>query len=325
MNAIVPTNIQLPSHLAGRLSQPSAVAGAMTAGIGTSAGYKRISIRGGRFRVREGSQETVLPDHKLRCVIVGASPNMTKTFYKGAYNPKAEDKSPDCYSNDGIRPAKDASDPQSQLCATCEQNQWGSKMTETGARMKACADQKRLAVISADDDSPEPELYLFQVTPAALSEFRNYGNQLAAKGFPPELCVTEISFDPNEAYPKATFKFGGFVDEGMVATIDGLVGSAKVHEITGELPVTAEVVPATPKPSPIKVKAKEEYVPKVEVEDAVFEEEAVEAAPVKGFGSKAAPKPVQAPPPKAAPPVAQSSNLASDIQDILNGLGDDDE
>lgn len=324
MNAIVPTNIQLPSHLAGRLSQPSAVAGAMTAGIGTSASYKRISIRGGRFRIREGSNETVLPDPKLRCVIVGASPNMTKTYYKGAYNPKAEDKSPDCYSNDGIRPAKDASDPQSQLCANCEQNQWGSKMTENGQRMKACADQKRLAVISADDNSSEPELYLFQVTPAALSEFRNYGNLLASKGFPPELCITEISFDPNEAYPKATFKFGGFVDEDMVATIDSLVGSPKVTEITGELPMAAEVV-ETSAPAP-KVQPKKAPEPQPQViEDAEFEEVApAPASPTKGFGAKAAPKPAApAAAPKAA--VAQSSSLAADIQDILNGIGDDDE
>src|SRR5690606_26393745 len=182
MSALVPTNVQLPAHLSDRLGGPSALAGAMTSGIaaGSGTGFKRISIRGGRFRIREGSTETVLPDNVLRAVIVGASPNVTKSFYKGAYNPKAEnaERKPDCYSNDGIRPAADAADPQAQQCATCPQNAWGSKITDAGTKMKACADQKRLAVISADDHSAEPEFYLFQVTPAALTQFRQYGELL---------------------------------------------------------------------------------------------------------------------------------------------------
>lgn len=316
MNALVTTNVQLPAHLANRVGGPSALAGAMTAGIGTPSTYKKISIRGGRFRIREGSNESVLPSLTLRAVIVGASPNMTKLFYKGKYDPNAEDKSPDCYSNDGVRPAKDANDPQAQLCATCPQNEWGSKMSDAGNKMKACADQKRLAIISADDHSDEPEVYLFQVTPAALSDFRKYGDLLASKGFPPELVVTELSFDTDASFPKVQFKFGGFVEESMVPVIDKVVGSDIVKEIIGDTPQTAQVVEAPisqAKPAPVKQPVVEE----VEVE--------VMPAPTKGFGSPApAPKPAE-PPATLKATAVKSSGLTNDIQSILASIGDDDE
>lgn len=320
MNALVPTNIQLPAHLSSRVGTQSSVANSLTAGLNSGGGFKRISIRGSRFRIREGNNETVLPDAKLRAVIVGASPNITKTYFKGTFNPKAEDKGPDCYSNDGIRPAADADDPQSQLCASCQHNAWGSKMSESGQRMKACADQKRLAVISADDHSPEPEVYLFQVTPGALNDFRAYGKLLESKGLPPEIVVTEISFDPKEAYPKAVFKFGGFIDEAMVPVVDELVGSSLVREITGEQPLVATVL-ETPvgktKPSPVR-----ETTPEPEVIEA--EVEVIEAPKkTKGFGgTPITSTPVPSP---KEPTVVTSSNLANDINDILKGMEEDDE
>lgn len=320
MSALVPTNVQLPAHLSDRLGGPSALANAMTSGIASGGtGFKRISIRGGRFRIREGAEETVLPDNVLRAVIVGASPNVVKSFYKGAFNPKAvgEEKKPDCYSNDGIRPANDAEDPQSQLCASCPQNAWGSKITDAGTKMKACADQKKLAIISADDHSTNPTVYQFTVTPAALTNFRQYGELLSSKGFPPELCITEISFDPKEAYPKAQFKFGGFIEQGQVGTVDQLVGSDEVNSIIGDKPQAAEIVQEVKaKPSPLK--KKEEYVPPpVVVEEAQFEEAPPPKA-TKGFGAPSAPK---------EPPPAQtvtSSSLTNDIQSILASMQDDD-
>ena len=324
MSALVPTNVQLPAHLSDRLGGPSALAGAMTSGIAAGsggAGFKRISIRGGRFRIREGSTETVLPDNVLRAVIVGASPNVTKSFYKGAYNPKAEnaERKPDCYSNDGVRPANDAADPQAQQCATCPQNAWGSKITDAGTKMKACADQKRLAVISADDHSAEPEVYLFQVTPAALTQFRQYGELLSSKGFPPELCVTEISFDPKEAYPKAQFKFGGFIDQSQVEVVDKLVNSQIVRDVIGDKDQVAEVVEENPKPYPVKKKEEAYVPPPVVVEDAEFEE-APAPKPTKGFGGAAPSAPKEPPPAQTV----KSSSLTDDIQSILASMQDDD-
>lgn len=322
MNALVPTNVQLPAHLSDRLGGPSALAGAMTSGIASGGtGFKRISIRGGRFRIREGAEEQVLPDNVLRAVIVGASPNVVKSFYKGAFNPKAvgDDKKPDCFSNDGVRPSNDSPDIQSQLCATCPQNAWGSKITDAGTKMKACADQKRLAIISADDHSSEPTIYQFTVTPAALTNFRQYGELLSSKGFPPELCITEISFDPNEAYPKAQFKFGGFVEKDQVVVVDSLVGSQVVRDMVGDKDQVAEIVEEKPKASPTKKKEETYVPPPVVVEDAEFEE-APAPKPTKGFGSATPSAPKEPPPAQTV----KSSNLTDDIQSILASMQDDD-
>lgn len=324
MTNLTTTNVQLPSHLVGRMGTPSAISGSMTSGI-HSGGFKRISIRGGRFRIRDGADEVVLPDSTLRVIIVGANPALVKTFYKGSYNPKAEDKAPDCHSNDGIRPASDAKDPQSQLCATCPQNEWGSKVSDNGARMKACADQKRIAVIAANDTKAEPEVFLFQVTPASLNDFRKYGQLLESKGFPPEICVTEIFFDTDEAYPKAQFLFGGFVDEHMVPVIDNLIGSPTVREVTGESAAVTKVVekPAASKPLPVKQVQ--------EIEDAEFEEVAAVTTrgPVNsgfGFGGStvaATTRPTTTVKEPAPAQAVQSANLKDDIQDILNSMQDD--
>lgn len=318
MTALVPTNVQLPAHLASRLGAQSNIAGSMTAGIG-GASFKKISLRGSRFRIKEGATETVLPSTTLRAVIVGASTNLTKVFYKGVFDPKAEDKTPDCYSTDGVRPANDAADPQAQQCATCEQNQWGSKLSESGSKMKACADQKRLAIISADDNSSEPEVYLLQVPPASLMNFRNYGKQLESKGFPPELCITELSFDTEQSYPKLEFKFGGFVEEHMVPTIDELVGSDQVREITGEAVQVATIIepPARTKPAPARVKVPEP-VEEVEVE--------IIPAPTKakGFGAATPAKATIVATPPKAPPVVQSSKLTDEIQNIINSMQDEE-
>lgn len=314
MSNLVPVNAQLPAYLSDRVGTSSALGSDLLAGLGTGGGgakFKRISIRGNRFRIREGSNEQVLPDATLRTVIVGASPNTTKSYYKGAYNPKAADvdKKPDCYSNDGVRPAKDAQDPQSQTCGNCPHNVWGSKMSEGGGKMKACADQKRLAVISADATGDDPEVYLFQVTPAALTGFREYAESLAQRGYSPEIVVTEIYFDTKESYPKAQFKFAGFIKEDQKEMIDALVDSDLVNEITGKKNETAKVVDETPKAT---------YVPpKVEVEDAVYEDvtPVQVSKPTKGFGTATPAEPVQ---------VVHSSALNDDIKAMLADLQEDD-
>lgn len=311
MSNIVPTNVQVPAHLAGHVGTVSSLASDMLGGLGTGGGsgtkFKRISIRGGRFRIRDGSNETVLPSLTLETIIVGASPNTTKSYYKGAYDAKSveESKKPDCYSTDGIRPAKDAEDPQSQLCGNCPQNIWGSKLTAGGGKMKACADQKRLAVISASDTTDDPEVYLFTVTPAVLNDFRTYVESLSNKGYSPEIVKTVVSFDTEASYPKIKFDFGGFVSEEQHKVVQGLLDADIVNEITGKTPIAATVVEA---------KQQITYVaPKVEVEDAVFEEAPKPApAPTKGFGA-----PIEA-------KVTKSSNLDASILDILNDMKEAD-
>ena len=134
MSNLIPTNIKVPAHIAARIGQPSALAQSLAGGIGNGGDFPRISIKGARFRIKEGDAETVLQETSLDVVIVGANPRLSKTWYSKQWTPDAEPSAPDCYSLDGVRPHPDSADMQNDLCATCPHNAWGSKITPQGVK-----------------------------------------------------------------------------------------------------------------------------------------------------------------------------------------------
>jgi hypothetical protein len=212
------------------------------------------------------------------------------------------------------------------MCASCPHNAWGSKIGPQGQQLNACIDQKRLAVVSADD--PEGPVYLLQVTPAALTGLNAYHKELSVRGIPAEIVKTKVGFDTDASFPKLKFGFGGFLDEGTYTAVEPLFGSDNVLDITGEKQL--EVVSAPTQPRKAAVKAKPE--PEPEVED---EEEApapVADKPKRGFGAAksepaAAPKAVakSKPEPKAATVVDDDvSSLADEIAALVGDIDDDE-
>jgi hypothetical protein len=193
--------------------------------------FPRISIRGNRFRLVDDGTETVLETAKLDVVIVGMNPKMSKTFYAKAWNPEAEPTVPDCYSLDGIKPHPESESPQNDLCASCSHNAWGSKIGSQGQPLKACKDQKRLAIVAADD--PDGRVYLLQVTPAALLGLNAYQKELSMRGIPLEIVKTRIVFDTVANFPKLKFGFGGFLDDDTYASVKPMFGREDVLAITG--------------------------------------------------------------------------------------------
>ena len=314
MSNLVPSNVQIPAHLAARVGKPSALAQALMGGIsGGGESYPRISIKGGRFRIVEGGTETVLDSTNLDVVVVGANPRLSKSWYAKAWSKDSEPTAPDCYSLDGIGPNPDSTNPQNDLCATCPHNAWGSKVTDSGQQVKACADQKRLAVVAADD--PSGPIYLLQVTPAALKGLTAYQKELSMRGIATEIVKTRVSFDTDASFPKLKFSFGGFLDEETQSVVDNLFGTQSVREITGEAASNSEARPAVAalpaaKPAP---------APVVEAEPET---------PTRGFGAKAAPKAAPKKPveePKAAPVVDAADSLAAEIAALVGGINADDE
>lgn len=205
---------------------------ALTTSSGGSlrSGYPRISVKGGKFSDSDGNLDTTT---MLEVVIVGANPKLSKTWYSKPWSDNEEPSSPDCFSLDGVAPDKNARDPQNEICATCPNNAWGSRITPTGQQVKACSDQKRLAVVTVDE--PDGDVYLLQVTPASLRALNQYQKQLSVRGIPPEIVKTRVGFDPDAQFPKLTFTFGGFLDETTQSIVDKLFDSDTVREITGEL------------------------------------------------------------------------------------------
>ena len=333
MSNIVPVNIQVPAHLAGRVGVPSVLGAALTGGLSSGQSFPKISIKASRFRIKEGDTETVLDSTNLDVVVVGANPRLSKTWYAKAWTKDAEPSAPDCFSLDGVSPDPESEDPQNNLCASCPQNAWGSKVTDNGQQIKACSDNKRLAVVAADDASGP--VYLLSVTPAALKGLNQYQKELSVRGIPPEIVKTRVSFDTDASFPKLKFTFGGFLDADVQEVVDGLFGSEQVKEITGETPKTPVAVPPiakAPAPAPVAPKPAVRAAAPVE-EPAPAPAPAQAAAPKRGFGaSKPAAAPAAAAPaakpakPAAAAPVAAAAatSLADEIAALVGEVEADD-
>lgn len=323
--SLIPANIQVPAHIAARMGQQSSLASSLAAGLAQGGeSYPRISIKGSRFRIVEGKTETVLDQTKLSVVIVGANPRLSKTYYAKQWDPNDEPTGPDCFSLDGIGPDASVQVPENDLCASCPKNAWGSKISATGQQIKACSDQKRLAIVAADD--PEGPVYLLQVTPAALKGLNQYQKELSVRGIPPEVVKTVLSFDTDASYPKLKFSFGGFLEAHEQEVVDRLFGSDEVKEITGEkVTISQPVEVAAPKPASVAPKPAP-----VEVVEEPVAPAPEAAAPKRGFGAAkpVAETPAPAPAAKAKPaPVEEDSgalSLADEIAALVGGLDSDD-
>ena len=281
-----------------------------------------ISIKGKVFtKVQGDSRELITkpdgdgePASSIEVVIVGRNPHRSKVYYASGYV-EGSDAKPSCYSNNGLTPEADAEQPQAKKCATCQHNQWGSRVTDSGAKGKACADSQRIAVapIGMINDP-----MLVRIPAASLKALDAFGDTLVKRNVPYQLVATKIGFDYTVAHPQLTFKAIGLVDEATAMEVAAISKSDVVQQIIGimavereeaeqvePLPVISAPKPAAPAPAP---------APKpVVAPEPVYTPEPVEAAP----------KPVV----KKTPPVIEVSTggLESEIADVMANLDFDDE
>ena len=185
-----------------RKGELSTLAKSLTGGTGGGGG-KRISIKGGVFRLMaDGKEITSIDDRHLDVVIVNAAPKISRTYYEGQYV-EGETKSPDCWSADGEKPDASVEGAQASDCASCPMNVKGSGQGES----KACRFSQRLAVVLANDIGGD----VMQLQLAATSIFgkeegdkrplQAYARYLAAQNINPETLVTQLRFDTKAAVP----------------------------------------------------------------------------------------------------------------------------
>lgn len=180
---------------------------------GVSGGFSVVSFRGSKWRVKHGGEETLLTDSEgealpsIRVVMLKANKHISKNYYDGQYVEGSND-APSCFSVDGIKPDAAVENPISPQCATCPKNQFGSRITESGSKAKACGDSRRVAVVPEGDYKNEQfgGPMLLRVPAASLSELAQFGKAMKAKGFPYNTIVTRVSFDPDTSYPRLKFK-----------------------------------------------------------------------------------------------------------------------
>jgi hypothetical protein len=180
---------------------------------GVQAGFGLIGYKGKVWSIRyRGDEQQLLrddgdgPRNSIEVVVIKGAPYISKIWYEKGYV-EGSNAAPDCFSPNGVVPDPQSTKKQSNACANCPQNVWGSKITEAGKKGKACSDSKRLAVVPVGDIPNETfgGPMLLRVPAASLQDLATFGNKMQNLGYPYFAIATRIAFDANEAYPKFLF------------------------------------------------------------------------------------------------------------------------
>lgn len=314
--------MQAPSFLVGRTNRGL---GAQAAHGISGAQPPRISIAANKFTLVDGAGnqrphtvnminpqtqqlQTFLSPH-IDLVVIGVNMNMSKVFYDTAYDPNAEDKPPTCWSDNGVGPSTAASVPQSNTCAACPNNQWGSATSNmTGKQVKACNDAKKIAVILPGDQI----VYQLRIPPATLKALKKYAETIGGYSIAgpdgrsrgADLCdvVTRVSF---ESQGVLKFEPVGFIDENMAMQMDA-VTQDKLDTILGTADKPISTLPVLQQPAQVPAVPQVTHQPRTGV--YVQQTPQAQPQPYQQPSMIAQPQPMQAPPAQftMAQPVAMA-------------------
>lgn len=175
--------------------------------MGSGGSGKRISIKGGVFRMVVGGKEVAQNDDRaMNVVIVRSAEKISRSYYAGTYV-EGENAAPACQSSDGVAPDASSKNKQSTNCQNCPQNIKGSGQGDS----RACRFNQRIAVAlenNLDGDVYQlslPGQSIFGTDPAKMP-LQQYAKFLGGHGIPVTAVVTEMRFDTASATPKLTFK-----------------------------------------------------------------------------------------------------------------------
>jgi hypothetical protein len=236
---------------------------------GTGGGGKRISIKGGVFRLLvDGKEVASIDERYLDVVIVNAAPKIGRTWYAKAYDGETP-AGPDCWSANGETPDPSAVNPQSDRCSTCEKNIKGSGSGES----RACRYSQRLAVVLAND----LEGHVMQLQLPATSIFgkeegdkrplQAYARYIVANQASPEMMVTRMQFDTKAEAPKLFFKPVRWLTEDEYETA---ARQGQTDDATRAITMTVAKMDKVEAPAPLALegaKPKSKAAAKVEVAD----------------------------------------------------------
>lgn len=262
----------------------SATTLALAGGVAAGAGIKRVSIKGGVFRLLAGGKEIAAIDERfLDVIVVKAAPKVSRIFYAGSYDKDAAAAPPDCTSGDGEKPDAGVRNPQASSCAQCPQNIAGSG----NGNSRACRYQQRLAVVLANN----PDGDVMQVTLPATSIFgkeegekrplQAYARYMAAQTPPVNLdaIVTRMKFDTKAESPKLLFAPVRWLTDDEYEIVQAQGASKDAERAVASTPAAVDGVVA---PAPLAIGGKRPM-------GAMLDEDEVEAmAEVKAIKAKKA-------------------------------------
>lgn len=332
---------QAPAHLQGNRRQ---VAAASVQGMGTLP-TPYISIGDGNHFTLVDAQGVEMPWQAfgplpyvtpqgaqaqglyLDAVVVDVNEHMSKSYYVDAWNPNAQKYLPPvCWSDNGLTPSVNATQPQSPTCEHCPHNVWGSKVNQLGNQVKACDDLKKIAWYI-------PELgmeivFLMRLKGSSHKNWRAYvekvrKNSVLGRPADPVDVVTRIFFQPQQI-GILNFEMVGFIDADTAAIEDRIWQEKSTDALVGRndqpRALAAPVVqvqlnaPATYTPPPPQTQVARQEQPLTQAQQdaarlAVLEAELSRlkgvpaATPAPTFGQPAP----QARPPAPTQPAAQNN------------------
>jgi len=254
MDLMIPSKADVPAYI---LNPELARQANEEAAAGISTGYPaRIKLSGTKFALVDGNGEEkpyppskmiIGPDENqyMPMVVLKAKKPLQKAWYLKKYDPNADlAQGPDCFSTDSERPDPSSPSKQSETCASCPHNAFGSGTDQNGnaTKGKACSDSKILAVFV-----PNFGIHSFKIPPASLKNFGLYVKQLSTAGIPLGTVKTLVGFDPALSYPVVVFKFGGYLKQDHLPELERLALSPEVEEIIGGIVAKAQALPPPPK------------------------------------------------------------------------------
>jgi hypothetical protein len=204
-----------------------------TEGMG-SAMPPHISIRNNDLTLVDATGEETSVDTKfLDVAIIDFSDVLCKRYMDPTkpWTPDSKDP-PLCWSSNGIGPSREAIQPQAPTCQQCPNNVRGSAVSKlSGASVKACRDEKFLAVIIAGYDDL---IFRLVLTPGSFKNWISYSEKFKKQPFDMRDVTTRLQFE-KDVNGVLTFVPTGWLTPDMTALRNKLVTSKATDGIVGRL------------------------------------------------------------------------------------------
>jgi len=329
--------VTLPSHVANFFGEESNIENRVTV---PSLAYEgkvwTISVNGEKTKLmkrnEEGDEE---PLSVMRVVVLDYNKRRGRAYYEGAYDP-AKPGTPLCWSDDGVTPDMAVKEPKASKCQDCPMSVKGSKVTEQGKAVTACAQHRMVVVVPANKLDFQPLRMKLAITsdwdknsPELEQQgwfaFNNYTDMLRSKSVNHTAAlVTKMRFDPNVAYPKVIFSPDRWLDENELKSIAPVVRGETVKnllsgtwtpngsdgvKIDGDRPDTSLLLDEAPKPAP-------KAAPKAAPKPAPVAHDEDDSGVIE-----VAAKPVE--PKKQPEPKKVAAEVPDDVAALLADWGDD--
>jgi len=152
-----------------------------------------------------------------------------RSWYDGPYDPDNA-QVPACYALDSDEPHPDAAAPQSETCAECPKNKWGSAPPRPGSMLpgkgKACREGARVIMVPAGVPLKSAPMYTAKIPVTSLSAINNFVGRCQSAAKLTGEFITTLSVEEDK---KSFFKVHLDIKE-HTADIDPMLLMAKQDE-----------------------------------------------------------------------------------------------